>query len=431
MKKYIIFLIFFFPFFAQAQQLLSLQNAIDTALKNNFDIQIAKNNAEIGKIKNTFGFAGGMPIIAGSASDNNSLSNTYQELNGGTSSSENNVANNSIDAGVYASMVLFNGFRISATKKRLNSLQQQGELILNQQVQNTIAAIMVKYYDIIRQESYLKIIQNSLDVSHKKLEIINERDKVGMAKPADILQLQMDVNNAEQNLKLQLVVVERDKADLFLLMGTKQFNTFSVNDSIFIDNTLIMDSIVNYLDRNPQYLSAEQQIIINEQIVKEISSQRYPSIKINTGYDYNSYHKSSGAVLTNQIYGPSAGVTVQIPIYNGNTYNIQKKSAQFEVANATLEKENLLNMLKSNAVKTYLSYNTTLTQIESQKINYTLAKKLVDVVMQNFQVNQATILDVKAAQTTFEEAAYLLINLQYSAKTAEIELKRMIFKLDY
>ena len=431
MKKYLIYLVLFFPFFTQAQQLFTLQSAIDTALKNNFDIQIAKNNAEIGKIQNTFGFAGGMPTISGSAGDNGSLSNFHQEYSGGTNSTESNVSNNSMDAGISASMVLFNGFRIIATKKRLSSLQQQSELLLNQQVQNTIAAIMVKYYDIIRQESYLKIIQNSLDVSHKKLEIINERDKVGMAKPADILQIQMDANNAEQNLKLQQLVVDQDKADLYLLMGAKQFSPFTVSDSIIIDNTLTMDSIINYLDRNPQYLSAEQQIKINEQIVKEISAQRYPSIKINTGYDYNSYNKSSGTILANQTYGPSAGITVQIPIYNGNAFNIQKKSAQFEVANATLQKESLLNALKSNAVKTYLSYNTTLTQIESQKVNYKLAKKLVDVVMQNFQVNQATILDVKAAQTTFEEAAYLLINLQYSAKAAEIELKQLTYRLGY
>jgi outer membrane protein TolC len=60
-----------------------------------------------------------------------------------------------------------------------------------------------------------------------------------------------------------------------------------------------------------------------------------------------------------------------------------------------------------------------------------MSKKLVDVVMKNFQLNQSTILDVKAAQTSFEEAAYLLVNLQYAAKTAEIELKQLVYKLRY
>jgi outer membrane protein len=131
----------------------------------------------------------------------------------------------------------------------------------------------------------------------------------------------------------------------------------------------------------------------------------------------------------NQMFGPSAGLTLQFPIYNGNIYRIQSKSAMINIDNAKLQKEKLYSELKTDMFKTYVSYTTALQQIESQKINYQLAKKIVEIVLQNFSVNQATILDMKAAQTTFENAAYLLINLQYAAKVAEIDLKQMIFKL--
>jgi hypothetical protein len=38
---------------------------------------------------------------------------------------------------------------------------------------------------------------------------------------------------------------------------------------------------------------------------------------------------------------------------------------------------------------------------------------------------------VKAAQASYESAAYQLINFQYAAKSAEIELKQMIYQLRY
>ena len=60
-----------------------------------------------------------------------------------------------------------------------------------------------------------------------------------------------------------------------------------------------------------------------------------------------------------------------------------------------------------------------------------MTKQLVYVVMQQFHVSQATILDVKTAQTSFETAAYLLVNLMYSAKVAEIELKQLTYSLGY
>jgi len=431
MKKIILYTALLFPFLANAQQLLTLKNAIDTALKNSFDIQIAKNNAEINKINNTLGVAGGLPSVSATAGDNSSVSYIDQKYYSGSETNKNNVTANNLSAGITANMVLFNGFKIIATKERLSCLQKQSELQLNQQVQNTIAALMVKYYDIIRQQNYLKIIQNSLDVSDKKLDIINEKNNVGMANSVDILQAQMDVNSAEQNFKLQQLIIDQDKADLLLLMNAKQYNPYIINDSIIVDKNIQLDSIINYLDHNPQYLSAEQQIKINEQIVKEISSQRYPSIKINTAYNFSHNQSDAGLTLFNQNYGPSAGVTLQIPIFNGNAYKIQHETATYEVNNSKLQKESLFRTLTTNAIKTYQSYTTTLQQLSSQQVNYELSKKLVDVVMHNFQVNQATILDVKAAQTSFENAGYLLVNLQYAAKAAEIELKQLIFRLGY
>jgi outer membrane protein len=430
MKRIFLFIAFLFPFMVNAQQLLTLKNAIDTALRNNFDIQIAINNAEISKVSNTFGMAGGLPLVNADAGDNATLSNIKQN-NNGTVTNLSGVNGNSVNAGVNASMTLFNGFKIIATKEKLNCLQQQSDILLNLQIQNTIAVVMVKYYDILRQQSYLKIIQSSLDVSNKKLDIINEKNKVGMASAVDILQAQTDVNTAEQNFKLQELTIDQDKADLLLLMSVKRNNPISINDSITIDPSIQLDSITSYLKRNPEYLSAELQIKINEQVVKEISSQRYPSIKINTAYDFGQINNSAGSVLMNQSYGPSAGVTLLIPIFNGNIYKTQEKVAVLNVDNSKLQQQSLFTSLSSEANKTFESYSTTLKQLILQQKNYELSKKLVDVVVKNFQLNQSTILDVKAAQSSFEDAAYLLVNLQYAAKTAEIELKQLVYKLGY
>jgi len=206
---------------------------------------------------------------------------------------------------------------------------------------------------------------------------------------------------------------------------------FAVNDTIIIDKSMQLDSVVNYLNQNPQLLSAEQQILIDEQIVKEVSSQRYPSVKVNAGYDFYHANLNKGSIELNQNYGPSAGITMQIPIFNGNIYKTQSDVAKIKVKNSVLEKENLLNSLTTQALKIYRSYSTTLQQVESQRKNFEMTQKLVGVVMQQFNVSQATILDVKAAQSSLENAAYLLVNLMYSAKVSEIEIKKLTYSLNY
>lgn len=297
MKKSLIYLILLLPFNILAQQTLNLKNAIDTALKNNFDIQIAENNTEISKINNKFGVAGGLPSINATAGDNNSIYNLNQKLNSGQEINKSNVSSSSINASVSAGIVLFNGFKILATKEKLNYLQKQSELELNQQIQNIIAAVTTTYYDILRQQSYFNIIQSSMEVSSKKLDVVKERYKVGMANEADLLQAKIDFNLAEQNLKSQKLIIDQTKTNLLQIIGVKQFYNIVVNDTILIDKNISKDSIFNFLENNPQYISAEQQIKINEQIVKELNAQRYPSLKLNTGYNYTYNSSSAGLNL--------------------------------------------------------------------------------------------------------------------------------------
>jgi len=426
MKKIFLILLLLTPLWSIAQQHLTLEMAIDSALKNNFDIRIARNEAEIGKINNNYGMAGGLPAINAGISDNASLYNIHQEFSDGSSTSVNNSFNNNLNADISASIILFNGLKVMSAKKRLKYLQDKEFLELNMEIQNAVAAIMLKYYDIIRQERYLKIMRSTIDISQKKSEIISARKNVGLANDADIMQAQIDLNLAEQNYRTQQLVIENSKIELLQLMGTSQQPLFITGDSLItVDSQIQIDSVLVFLKDNYQYLTAEQQIKINEQMAKEARAERMPSLQLNTSYDFGLNQNAKGNALRYRNYGPYAGLNLQIPIFNGGTYRIRQKTAQLNTSNARLEKENLFNELTSSVRKTHQTYKNALTQIDIQQASFQLSEKLVALVLQKFQLNQSTILDLKAAQQSYENSAYLLVNLQYQAKVAEIELKRL------
>lgn len=429
MKKIIIYIALFLPLIGFAQPTITLKSAIDTTLKNSFDIQIASNNFEITKTNNTFGVAGGLPTLNINVSDNQSYISVNQELYTGDKINRPQATANALNSSANIGMTLFNGFRIWATKKRLSILEQQSELQLNNQIQNSIASVMAKYYDIIRQQEYLRIMQNSLDVSQKKLDIITEKKNVGMANDADFLQAQIDVNSATQSLRTQQAIVEQVKTDLLQLMSQETYYPYSVTDSISVDNSIELNDVTGYLNRNPQYMATEEQIRINEQALKEVSALRFPTLRLTGGYSMNRTKNSAGNILLNESYGPNVGLTLAIPVFNGGSYKAQKDVAEFNVENAALQKESLFNTLTSGAIKTHQSYSSAIQQLEAQKNTLELSGKLINVILQRFQVNQATILDVKAAQASYETTGYQYINLSYAAKIAEIELKRLMYKL--
>jgi outer membrane protein TolC len=60
-----------------------------------------------------------------------------------------------------------------------------------------------------------------------------------------------------------------------------------------------------------------------------------------------------------------------------------------------------------------------------------MSEELLGLVMQKYQLGQATMVDVKQAQQSFETAGFRLTSLHFTAKIAEIELKRLSNQLSF
>jgi outer membrane protein TolC len=128
--------------------------------------------------------------------------------------------------------------------------------------------------------------------------------------------------------------------------------------------------------------------------------------------------------LLNLNYGPYASVSLNVPIFNGGIYRRQQEIAGINVKNAQLTRDTLVMSYTSNAVKSWQAYNNNLKQLQTAKANYELSQKLLNLVLQRFQLRQATIVDVKNAQQSYENAGYILINVSFAAKSAEVQLRR-------
>lgn len=410
---------------AMAQQTLSLPDAINIALKNSLDIQLQKNNVLIAVTNNNIGIAGGLPVVTGSASDNESVTSIRQTRNTGEKINGDNATGNSASAGVTGSMLLYNGGRVIATKKRLEQLQLQSEDVLNSQVQNTMASVMTAYFDVVRQQGYVKTIDLSIDVAQKKLDIIKARQDVGLANNADLFQAQVDLNNLVQTRESQLLTIKQAHTELLRLLTLKPDSVIEVRDTIVVDTTLTLDMALNSLHSNFDILAAEEQIKINSLIVTETAALRYPTVRANGGYSYNRTQSQVGNLTLNQSYGPFIGVTVGVPIYNGSVYKRQQKVAEINTTIASIQRDILLRDYSSNIVKSYNNYILNLRQLDTQKKNYALSQQLLDLVLQRFQLRQATIVDLAQAQQSLITAGYSVINLSFAAKASEIELKRV------
>lgn len=413
-----------------SSQELSLNDALSIALKNNLGIRIAHNAVDIAVINNSYGVAGGLPFVQGTATENQQLTSIKQQYsNPANNKSSNNARSNNISAGLGADELLYNGGRVVNAKKRLEATELQSRQLLDSRVQTLMYNVMLKYYDIVRQQSYAKTVEISIEASRQKLDIVKKQQRVGVANDANLFQSQVDLNTQIQNLQAQQLVVEQGKTDLLTLLTLKPDSVVLIRDTILVDVSMRLDSILAAVQQNADVQAAYQQITIDQYIEKEVGAQRYPALLLNAGYNFSHTVNAAGFSLLNQSYGPYIGLGLTIPIFNGNIYRKQQQVAGINVKIASLQRDTLLLGINSSAVKGWQAYRNNLQQLETAKENYDLSQKLLDLVLKRFQYKQATIVDVKNAQQSFENAGFLMINVSYAAKVSEIQLRRLANRL--
>ncbi|OQA99577.1 MAG: outer membrane channel protein [Bacteroidetes bacterium ADurb.Bin217] len=394
-----------------AQQSVSVQQAIDNTLANNYSIRIAKESAQQASIANSYTMTGALPNVQISG---NLLPVDFSNSTAFSSESQHMVQ---------VSIPLFNGLHVISSKQQLEALQQQGEIALTITIQNAIALVLQHYYDLVRQQYYTSILETSLDVAQERLHIVTTRQSVGLANDADVLQASIDLRSIEQNISQQKTIIAQSKSELLLQMGIKEHIDIQVTDSITFGILPPYETLIGKLEQNPQLLSAQLANTIAQTAIQQIQAKRYPSVQL-----FGSYTSifSASDSYANQTM---AGISYVIPIYSRGTYKTQQAVAQSKLNISLIEQERIRHELTTHMHQTYTAYEQNMLQLQKQIDTYEYSKQLLHVIMKRFESNMATMLEVKAAQLSFEQSGYMLANQRYAVKMAEIELLRILCEI--
>ena len=423
---YLLFLIAFFPAL-QAQEKLSLENAVNMALKNNFDILVANNSASISKENNTRGNAGMLPTVALFGTGNYSLNNRYQKNTDGTSVNTSSLNTTSLSAGAELSWTLFDGGKMFVTKSKLNEIQALGEIQYRDKVLKTLFNVIGAYYDVVRQKQQLKSINEALSYNKERVKISQAGYNAGSLIKTDLLQAKIDLNVAlESQINQQFIIVQAMKTLNQLLCISKD-SDFLVTDSIQLNYTPDRNDLILKLNAsNTSILSFQKQIDIANLTVKEFKSGYLPVVDLNAGYYFSQSTNTNASISQSRTVGPQVGGTLVIPLFSAGENKRKINVARFESESATLDLKNIklqVNILLDNTLTDFENQQQLL-KIETE--NNELALENIKISLERLRLGQTTSLEVHIAQEDFVQSNTRLINFRYNLKLAETKLKQLV-----
>ncbi len=409
---------------------LSLQEAIDMALQNNFNLKIARNNEDIANIEDNWGNAGRLPVVNGSAGYTYSNNNLRQKLVNGTNIERNGASFQNENANVSAQWRIYNGGRVLAAKDRLEEQVKISNLQFRQQANQVVYEVITAYLNILRFEKQRETTLEAIKLFEERMILAENRFNIGVAPKSDYLQAAADLNaqksliiNIENNLAIS-------KAELNNRLARNPEEKFSVEFQLSEVNLEPLEMLAASIDTlNPDLLINRSQSVVLMKQYKEINATRLPTVTLSTGANLNNSQNSAGFTLQNTTFGPNAGISLAIPIFQGGVVKqqmrVNKVLQNTQDVSFSLIKNNLLTSL-SNAYATYKNAKRT---NELELSNLEVIRENNAIAMERFKKASITTVEFRQTQLDLIESQTRVINSVYLQKQAEADILLIMGKL--
>lgn len=428
MKKILVIILLLTISFSrvEAQENLTLSDALQVALKQNFDIQLTQKAAEISAVQNSWGEAGRYPTVTMNITQGNNLSDQSKNP---TSFIQALLMSNSIQGGANLNWTLFNGFRVKANKEKLEKLEAQSQGNAALVVQNTIQGVILSYYQAKLQAEKMVLLKDVLSLSREKWEYQQVKQDLGVAVTIDLLQYESAYYTDSTNLLIQELAYKNAIRNLNILMGVEETMSWNIIDKLEIEKP-----IYDYNDLKSKMLNNNQTIkneIINMEILeKDITlakSTMYPVLAFNAGAQVNQssykiadYPRASGATLNY-----FANFTLNFTLYDGG--KVRRGIEMLEIQNEVneIEMEQLKNSLSSELLSQYDFYLTRIKIFELSKEAFRVARENFDIAKLKENSGLVNSFVLRDIEMSYLRAGLAMIESGYNLIESQTNISRL------
>jgi outer membrane protein TolC len=406
-----------------AQQKLSLNESIQIGLENNYSIKIAKNQESISVETRKAARSAILPKVDANAGLSQSINDTRQVFVTGGINERDAAKTTTQNANVLMTWTLFDGLKMFAAYDKFKELEKLGEVNTKAMLQSVVADVIINYYAIVAAQEQMKASKEALEVSKSRLTIAENKSKVGSGSTLDLLNAKVDYNADYSSYLKQQETLKNLKIRFNELLILPIDNAFDLIDTIPQATVLDLTSMYGRLkDQNPQLISAKSRQRIAELNIKEVAADRYPTLRLNSGYNFNNQNAEAGFFIENRNQGFNYGISASFNIFNGLLQSKREKIAKIESQTAEMDFLSTKQNLEANWNALITSYQNNLTLLQLEGENQQVSKRNLEISNDKYKLGGISSFQLREAQRSYIEANSRFVNALYQYKLAETSL---------
>ena len=420
-----------FPASVQAQpapDTLRLDAAVQRALQNNQQAQIARREVDIAENNVSVGNAGFLPTLTGQAGYSETVASSDQTFLGGQTQNTDGAKTTQSNAGVDLRWTVFDGLRPFATYDRLGAERDRQAAATTEELEALAADVIEGYYDVARRQQQLAVLREAVSVSRERLRIVELQQELGSASDLEVRQARVDLNADSAQVLRQQTELVNAKSRLNRLLGRSGDASvrYAVTSSIAVDTSLGYDSLQETaLRQSPALTQAREALQAAQAAKRETRADLFPSLDVTAGYGYSQLDAESGFLQESSSTDFSYGVSLTFDLFDGLNRWRRTQNAEIRTTNARLAVEDVRTRLTTELTSAYERYQNRLRLVRLEQRNLEAVQANVDVALEQFELGTITSVELREVQEQFIQAESRLLTAQFEAKQAEVELLRL------
>ncbi|BDD09601.1 membrane protein [Fulvitalea axinellae] len=422
MKTRIIFALALFAFSATgawAQEALSLSQAIEIGLGQNYDIKISGQQEEVAGLQNTWGNAGMFPTLDFQASLTENWSGEDLERR-----------NETIDPGLRMNWTVFNGFSVRINKARLAELEELSAGNTQVVIENTIKDIITTYYQALLEQERTAVAEKLAKLSSDRYHYTERQREIGTKVTYDLLQSQNAWLQDKSNLLQQRVNYKNAVRRLNFVMGIKEDKEYVLTEKFEFQapDYSFGDLEEKMLSSNSTLKNQYIQQRLNRNSIRQAKSALYPRLSVGGGINKRYYPtaEDQGEIpAVKDDWGANVALTLSYNIFNGGNRKRAIEIAKINTEIGDIQTEQLGHSLSNQLAQNFDSYKVQdeilHLAIENQKAAE-LNLKLSEQRYKSGNINSFNLRDIEIA---YLNASNSKLSAIYQLISIHSELLRM------
>ncbi|MEH2012286.1 TolC family protein [Nostoc sp.] len=260
-----------------------------------------------------------------------------------------------------------------------------------------------QYYDLQQADELVRINRSAVANAQASLRDTQAREQAGVGTRFDVLQAQVNLANAQQNLTNAISQQQIARRQLATLLSLSQSVNISAADPVQLAGLwqpTLQETIVQAFQNRPELPQYLAQRNISEQRRRQALSQLGPQISLVGTYNVLDRY-NDGVSITD---GYSAGVEGNVSLFDGGVAKARADQSRANIGIAESQFSGQRDQIRFDVEQYYSQLQSNLDNVQTSSVALNQAREAVNLARLRFQAGVGTQTEVIDAENDLTRA---------------------------